>query len=184
MRNKIKAIYSELQGYLSQAPTADKGHYLYDAPLWEQLHRSIDELNQISKKDYSKFKVNVIHDEGGPHIITNEYRSNINGLIMRLHAEYFSEDQLPFSGSPSTVIKQTQKQSQTAQIVMIMDFQSLIDKRLYSSEVKGEEKTFLEKIKARLPFISSIAELLSSILSIAKDSNFDIDKVIQILGLK
>lgn len=183
MENKVKPIYSELQGYLSQAPLADKAHYLYDSPLWEQLHRCIDELNSITSKDYSKFKVNVIQDDSGPHIITHEYRSNLNGLIMRLHAEYFSEEPSPFGGSPKMIVSQTQQQSQTAQIMMIMNFQSLIDKKLYSSKLNDKEKTFLERIKAKLPLVSSVAELISSILSIAKDLNLDINQVSKIFKL-
>lgn len=88
---KINPIYLELQGYLSQAPLPEKAYYIYESPIWEQLHNVINELNQIIGDNYDKFRLTIIQDDSGPHIITHEYRSKLNGLIMHLHGKYFRD---------------------------------------------------------------------------------------------
>lgn len=52
MKDKIRPIYSELQGYLSQAPEATSGRErIYDdTSLVDQLNSSIQELEQVSQK--------------------------------------------------------------------------------------------------------------------------------------
>ena len=59
MEEKIRPIYSELQGYLSQAPklesTIDRSTY---STLWTQVNNTIDELNKASAKNYDGFKIN------------------------------------------------------------------------------------------------------------------------------
>ena len=61
MKDKIRPIYSELQGYLSQAPEATSGRErIYDdTSLVNQLNSSIQELEQLTGKDYSRYKERV-----------------------------------------------------------------------------------------------------------------------------
>ena len=180
----IRPIYTELQGYLSQAPTIDKMMYLYDKPLWEQLNTTIDELNEKSGEDFSKFKITDIKQQKrepyAQHVPTTDYRSKLNGLIMRLYGKYFSEEQSPFGGFPSTVVQQNQSQSQTMQITMILEFQSLIDRKIYGTELKPEEKSFLEKVKSSLPTVKSSIELMNMCLSLAKSLGLSIDQVLKL----
>lgn len=181
--DKVKPIYSELQGYLSQAPAGDKVAYLRDPSLWQQYNGTIDELNTVSGNDYNKFKItNILNDGGEPYILNSDYRSKLNGLIMRLYGEFFETETSPFSGSPSTVVTQHQSQTQTTQIAMIMDFQSVIDKKLYGSDLEEKEKTFLEKIKASLPSVKTFAELMNLVITIAKSLNISIDQIAKIFG--
>lgn len=179
----IKPIYSELQGYLSQAPTGDKVAYLRDPSLWQQYNSTIDELNTIAGKDYNKFKITNIQNDGGePYILNSDYRSKLNGLIMRLYGEYFDKEIAPFGGSPNTVVNQNQSQSQTTQIALIMDFQSVIDKKLYSFELDEKEKTFLEKIKAALPTVKSMVELINLVVSLAKSLGLSVDQIAKLFS--
>lgn len=185
MSNKlpIKPIYTELQGYLSQAPAVDKVSYLRDPSIWEQLNNTIDELNKVSGQDYNKFKItNIRNDSGEPYIENLDYRSKLNGLIMRLYGEYFDNETSPFSGTPSTVVNQSQSQSQTAQIALIMDFQSVIDKKLYGSELEGKEKSFLEKVKESLTTVKSTTEVINLILTLGKSMGITIDQIIKLFS--
>jgi hypothetical protein len=183
MREKIKPIYSELQGYLSQAPSGDKVAYVRDQSLWEQFNKTIDELNSVSGQDYNKFKItNILHDGSEPYILNSDYRSKLNGLIMRLYGEYFEKEISPFSGGPSTVVNQNQQQSQATQIVMITEFQDLIDKRFYGAELEEKEKSFLQKLKDSLPTVKSVVELVNLILTIAKSSGLDINQISKAFG--
>ena len=186
INSDIRPIYTELQGYLSQAPAIDKVPYIYEKPLWEQLHKAIDELNEKSGEDFSKFKITDFkqqkHEPYSQYIPTTDYRTKLNGLIMRLYGQYFSDEQSPFGGFPSTVVQQNQSQSQTMQITMALEFQSLIDRKLYGSELKPEEKSFLEKVKASLPTAKSTIELMNMCLSLAKSLGINLDQMTKLFS--
>lgn len=163
MKEQIRPLYSELQGYLSQAPENDGGS-LHEESTWGQFHTTIDELNNISGKDYNKFKVQPqpMASGRGSYVLVSQYRTKLSGLISRLYGEYFSDESAPFSGMPSTVITQNQHQSQNVQI--LLEIQSIIDQKL--AETKDEtEKSFLQKIKTKLSSVKSVGELISLILS-------------------
>ena len=183
-QTSIKPIYTELQGYLSQAPAGDKVAYLRDPSIWEQFNNTIDELNKVSGRDYSKFKItNIRRDGGEPYVENLDYRSKLNGLIMRLYGEYFEKETSPFSGNPSTVVNQNQSQSQTMQITLIMEFQSIIDKKLYGSQLEEKEKTYLEKVKASLPTVKSVVELINLVVTLAKSMGLSIEQMIKLFTL-
>lgn len=179
IKEKVRPIYEELKGYLAQCPPAEKAYYLYNSYYWTQIDGVIQQLNEITGKNFDKFKITLIpstmRDEA--HIENSEYRSKVNGLIMNLKGTYFNEDN-PFGGSPMVSVNQTQ----TTQITMLMDFQSLIDKRLYGENLKPEEKTFLEKVKAVLPTVKSATEITGLVIKMAKDSGLDIHSVAKIFG--
>jgi len=182
MKEKIRPIYEELIGYLSQTPLAKEGTYFYESHFWTQLNNTVDELLKLEKNDYySKFKVTVIQDGSEPHISVNEYRTKLNGLIMNLHAKHFKEESTPFGGQPSTVVNQTQ--SQSVQITMILDFQSFIDKKIYTEKLEEKEKNFLEKIKSSLATVKSIAELLNLIMVTAQNFNLDANSLQKIFKI-
>ena len=103
---------------------------------------------------------------------------------MNLHSKYFSEEIPPFSGAPNTVVTQSQHQSQSVSVVMIMEVKSLIDKQLFTNKSLTEkEKGFLEKIKQNLPNIKTAVDLLSTILTIGKTLNLDVSQIMKTLGL-
>lgn len=182
LQKNIRSIYSELQGYLAQAPSLDKAAYLRDSSLWEQLNSCIDELQTLTKENYSKFKLSPQPDDDSQYVLNTEYRSKLNGLIMRLHGKYFANEQTPFSGSPSTVVSQTQAQIQSAQVSILLEFQSFIDKKLYSAELKEDEKSFLQKIKNNLPTVKTTIELVNLILQTARSLGLDIGQVIKLFS--
>lgn len=181
---KIKPLYGELIGYLSQAPTLKEAGYLRDSSLWEQIHTCIDQLNNLTGQDYSRFKMTIKPSDLGGYVENMEYRSKLNGLIMNLHAQYFSDESAPFSGGPTTIFQQSQQQTAQNQIILITEFQTLIDKRLYGSEdIEPKEKTFLEKLKSVLPAIKTAAELVLQVITIAKSLGLDMGQVAHAFGL-
>ncbi|OGF65121.1 hypothetical protein A2Z53_03470 [Candidatus Giovannonibacteria bacterium RIFCSPHIGHO2_02_42_15] len=111
MKGKIRPIYSELQGYLSQAPPiGEHGNATtYDDTLWRQFNTTIEELNKISGEDFNKFRVTGMQEcsSNSQFIYVSNYRQKLGGIISHLHAKYFSEETPPFSGMPSTIINQT-----------------------------------------------------------------------------
>lgn len=181
MNNQIRPIYQELQGYLSQIPNSNSPHEsTYTKTLWEQLNEAIDELNAISKKDYNKFKIAPGKSQTKKYVNILALRTKLGGLIDRLHAEYFSDEPNPFSGSPTTVITQKQHQEQSAHVVMLLEVQGIIIEKLNDENTSSEEKEFLESIKGGLAGIKSVVELISLILSTALIMGIEIPRLIEI----
>ncbi len=183
IKQKVQPIYKQLQGYLGQAPTAEKGYYEYNSFYWTTLNNCIEQLNKITGDDYSQFQVTVIPMQEGDDekIERNEYRMQINGLIMYLKGTYFPEESDPFGGNPLVSVNQ----SQNVQVTMLLEFTTLIDKVLYGENgknLKPEEKTFLEKVKNELPSVKTAAELLATVIKMAKDSGLDIHAVAKLFG--
>lgn len=178
MKDKVKPLYSELQGYLSQAPNREG--YFHTKEVWEQFNGVVNELNNTTGKDYSRFKITPSgHEE--PYTTVGEYRSKLSGLISRLHGEYFSDEAPPFSGSPTTVVTQTQTQQQSAHVVMLLEIQSKIDKKL-SKVDEGEEKDFLQTLKSKLGYVKDTAELIKLIVTTAQSFGVSLDKLGQIFS--
>lgn len=185
MLEKIRPIYSELQGYLSQAPTfSESNGVTYDRSLWEQLNLIVDELSSITDVDYNRFKiVSIPSSHSGPGFIrTSEYRSKLNGLICKLHAEYFNSEPAPFSGSQNSLnITQNQQQSAHAQIVMLLEFQELINSKL-TQATDDKEKSFLESMKSKLRDVKSLGELIQILVSTAKAFGLSIGDLVRLFS--
>jgi len=178
LKEKVRPIYLELMGYLTQTPPSDKIYSLHEESLWQNLNTAIEELNQATGKNYDKFKVVARYSEFGTHrlqVPNDEFRSKINGLIMNLYGEFFPEDSQPFSGQPSMVVNQTN--SQNVQVTILLEMQGFIDKKLLSKKLEIKEKTFLEKIKLSLPNVKNTVELIGIILNLAKDFGLSIHDI-------
>ena len=78
-KEKIRPIYSELQGYLSQTPLPDKSDIIHDASVWKQYNESIDELNEVTTKDYSRFRIEPEREVNATAI---EFKTLPNGETM------------------------------------------------------------------------------------------------------
>jgi uncharacterized membrane protein len=176
MKDKIRPIYQELQGYLSQSPVSKTGaKTIYDDSLWNQVNQTIDELNQVSGKNYNKFRIEPkkgMYDED--YVNSTTYGSKLGGLIDRLHAEYFYDEPNPFVAGPSTVISQAQTQEQSTQVVMLLEVQEKIFERLYDSQTGPKEKKFLEMLKDNLAGVKSAIELINLILATAQATGLDL----------
>ena len=81
-KERIRPLYAELQGLLSQAP---KGTSIDNAAFWNHFNELIDELNDVSGKDYSRFKLTPISGDGFYWLHTSIYCTKLGGLISRLH---------------------------------------------------------------------------------------------------
>lgn len=176
MKEKIKPIYSELQGYLSQIPNKSDS---YAQELWNQPNKAIDELITISGKDYSRFKTSPLQGQLGQFIRVESIRTNLGGLISKLYGEYFSDEQPPFSGMPSTIINQTQTQNQSINI--LLEIQEKIISEIPNHKEGTKERTFLEKVKSTLPNIKTTTDIFSNILKIGSELGLHISDIIKLL---
>lgn len=184
MKNKIRPVYSELQGHLSQTPLTANNDVFYesDGAICEQLNGCIKELNEVTGLNYDRYKIIPIGEEYGYRQIgVSTYRSTVGSLISRLHAEYFSDEPPPFSGSPSTIIQQTQNQQQSMTVSLLLEIQSKIDDRLHTAQDE-EEKTFLSKVKEYLPTVKNGVELIKLIADLANQTGISLDKLTKIFS--
>jgi hypothetical protein len=180
-KEKIKPLYSEFQGYLSQAPDSkNPNDTIFNESLWNQYNETLDLLRGISGEDYSRFKIQPEKDEDITFIYIATYRQKLSGLISHLHGRYFSDELPPFSGMPTTVITQTQQQNQSIQ--MLLEIQDQIDKKIADLPEESKERKFLEKFKGTLGSISNVTQLLSQMFKIAKDFGLDINSFMKIFG--
>lgn len=148
MKDKIRPLYSELHGYLVEAPLATDVSS-YDTILVENLNKLIDKISAITTEKYERFKVRIISARTTlPGYSTpadfqiQEYRSHLSGLIANLHGQFFSDEPPPFSGMPNTVINATQMQSQSVDIQLILTIQSKIDEQLSKFPEGSNERTW------------------------------------------
>jgi hypothetical protein len=178
-KETIRPIYSELQGYLSQAPKTmdrtDRSVRMAYRRILEQLNNTIDRLNEVSGEDYSRFKVEL---EGEPNPLP--YRTKLSGLISWLHGEYFSDEQPPFSGMPSTVITQTQQQNQTFQVELLLQMQSKIDEQLHKLEAGDERRGFLERVKGALKSVRNASELIALWLETGQEFGLTLEQLLEL----
>ena len=180
-KEEIRPIYSELQGYLTQAPKNERNDWIYEQEFWVQYNSTVQELNLLtgSGEDYAKFKLTpIVQHHGGvstTHITKDMYRQKLGGLIARLHGEYFSDEPAPFAQMPSTVI--SQNQSQSLQVQLLLEVNDLIHEKLGKAEDGSKEKTFLEKVKASLSSVKNISQLIVLLLKLAHDSGISIEQL-------
>lgn len=189
MKDKVRPIYSELQGYLSQAPSLNSS-YTQDVNLWESFNTCVVELSNITSRDDSKFKITPRNVPGGDgwqsysEIEVSTYRSKLSGLINRLYGEYFSDEVQPFSGSPSSVLNLSQNQSQTQHQqlqVFLFQLNDKIEELQKRDDLEENEKTFLNKLKQGIPLVTGILQLLELILKLANDNGVLIKRLLEIL---
>jgi len=176
-QDDIRPIYYELRGCYEAAPSGDKTPIMKDENIWEHVNRAIDELDRVSGKDYNQFKMVPQRKPAGLCLDKDTYRNKLAALISRLYGEYFQNDELPpFSNMPSTIISQTQMQSQT-QTQMLFDFRDKIDEQLRKLEPGDKRHTFLEKVKGALASVKDYAGLLALCVTTAKECGLTLEEI-------
>jgi len=181
-KEKIRPLYSEFLGYLSQAPISKDPYQGSDKPsTWNHYNSAIEILNKTTGEDYNRFKINSSTDGGGEKYVPfTIYRQKLSGLIATLHAEYFSDEPFPLGGSPDTIITLSQQQAQSFYVQMLLDIQSKIDGNLKKYGEGSKERGFLKKVKDSLSSISNFTQLLGLIIKTAKEFGLTIDNVSEI----
>ncbi len=156
MKDKIRPIYSELKGILSQAP--DRGDILYDdkRDLWERFNKLVENLKiQAANEDFSDYILQPRHTEYGEMLSVDTYRAKISGLISRLYGTYFADELEPFTGVPSSITNVSQNQNVSVQVYIElgMQIQSALDKA-----ESPQEKSFIEGLKDKVSTVKSFID--------------------------
>lgn len=184
-KEDLRPLYSELQGYLSQAPNFEKPSYdaISDESIWQQYNESVNLISKISEEDFSRFLItNIEGGSTGKFIRLISYRQKLGGLISSLHGKYFFDEAAPFSTGPSTIISQSQQQNQAVHIQMLLEIQSKIDEKIHSLQEGSRERSFLQKFKNTLSSISNVTQLISQLIKMSKEFGLSIDDISRIFN--
>ena len=181
IKSKVRAIYYELQGYLSQTPKPQQPSDIFasDDP-WHQYNKAVEELSKITGDDYDRFMIRPKATDNYTFVHLITYRQTLGGIINRIHGIYFSDENMPFSGSPQTVISQSQNQSQSIQ--MVLDFQSKIDEEIIKSKESPKKVGFLNKVKSKLSHVKDVNDMLKLLLNTAKELGVSMSELLSIFG--
>lgn len=177
----IRSIYTELRAYQSNIA---KNMAIYENSTWERFNSLIDRLsNHTGDVDYNVFKLFCKNDGYVTHVNYEQYQSKINGVIGKIEGVYGTISTNEIKSTNYQLIN-SQTQSQTQEIVMLLNFQSKLDSKLYdkSLNLTPKEKNFLEKIKSSISNIKDYSSLVLLILTHAKELGLTIEQIIKLLS--
>ena len=180
MDKRIRPIYTELQGYLSQSP--EKG-VISEEIIWKQVNETIEMLEEITNENYSKFKLTTTnYHMQGEGVSALVYKTSLAGLIHYLFGKYFKHDISPLVETPNmkTHIEIKQEQNQFVMVKMMLDIRNKIDEKL-KVEMGETERSFLKKIKESCSSVNNIMELLNSILLTGMSLGLTLNQVFELL---
>lgn len=102
---RIKSIYGDLKGLLSQIPLAET-NALVDQFIVLQINQSLDNLSNVTNTDFSTYKIPETHrSKNRPdRFPTNIVRVQLGKVITRLENEYGFGQNSQFSTNPGIVI--------------------------------------------------------------------------------
>ncbi len=178
MKSKIRPIYSELQGYLSQAPKSN--NIIYEEACWNQVNQTIAELKTVCGISFDKFLIEPHKDNKEQYVERDTFRLILGGLISRLHGEYFSDELAPFRGMPSTI--KTQNEQQIKSVQMFLDIQSKIIDSSKQFDEGSKEKKFIDKLKGSLSTVSNVNDLIKLCLKLAEEFGVGLATVLKIFS--
>ena len=178
---RVRAIYSELIGYLSQCPIAKNPSDIFaNSSPWKQHNAAILELKAVTGEDYDRFVIKPEYLNGHEivHIVT--YRQALGGLIRRIHGTHFSDEAAPFTPTPQTVVSQSQHQTQSVQ--MLLDFQSKIDQELRNVPGDQKKEGFLKECKQQLGHVKDVNDLVKLMITTARQFGLNLADLIALFG--
>lgn len=172
---------------LSETPLFNNAYTTFsEAEIWENYNSVVDKLNEVSKKDYSKFKVEPKWDDwgdgSGQYVVNGTlFRQKLNGLINHLHAEFFPTERAPFSGEPTHVFEQNQTVSQNTEVQVLMMTVLEVQEKLIKQEgiypEDSKESKFIKKLKDALKGVKSNIDLINTILQTAMTVGITLDSL-------
>ena len=183
---EIKVLYEQLKASLSQLPlqnsTRPDLNVIRTQPTWERHNAIVSRLMELTGDDYLEFKIEGKNSQLGYFINLADLRQLQGELIAVIRTKYIPEEEAPFTGTPDTAININNSQSQTMHVQMLLDFGSLIEKKLTDLDPEQEkERTFLEKIKESLAQINDTNQLIQTILKTAREVGLTLAKLTTLL---
>jgi len=155
---KIKSVYGDIKGLLSEIPPADK-EQLVNAFTVKTFNEELDDLSQVSNTDYSKYKIpESQHTRPWPNMHASvTVRAQIGRIVSRMETEFGFGRENKGQLSPSIVILNKNQNEISLQINYTIN--DLVDKT-----ENEEEKIRLRELKDELEKPTKNCEKIKSIL--------------------
>ncbi len=164
---KIRSIYGDIKGLLSQIPQSDKESYVV-AFVVNGFNKTIDELSQITDTDYSRYKITreVIAPSAHREIYyINPVRIQIGRVISRLEEEYgFGREN--DRQSPNIAI--FNKNQNEVSLKIDYTINELIDKNT-DEESKNQLRELRDELEKKDKNWNKIKSILIWIINFSKD---------------
>lgn len=183
MKEKIRPIYLQLIGILSQTPNFDSPYGTMNSQeIWENYNKIVDRLNETSGNNYFEFRVEPKTDYGGSSYVNGTFfRQQLNGLINHLHAEYFKDERSPFSGESPAIFQQNQTVTQNTDVQVLMMTVLEVQEKLIKKEEEyapdTPENKFIKTLKETLKGVKSNIDLVNLILQTALASGLTLERL-------
>jgi len=168
---KIKSIYGDLKGLFSELPNGDK-HVKVRGFIINNFNETIDKLSEISKTDYSSYKVPDSEKYGGDYSSSSS-RSQVGRILARLEEEYSFSKEIKTPNSQIVILNKNHNE------IAINISYTLNDIINQTEDEKAKEK--LNQLKTELERPTKNWETIKSILIWV--INFSKDIFVQLLPL-
>lgn len=114
---RIKSIYGEVFGLLSQLPLA-KDSYYTARQVVDQYNQAVEDLGGLTASDYSRFRLANTDLADGRDYITTVVRTRMGALTKRLEEE-FGLGSTQSAGHQTIVVTQTNNQTVSISVTPI-----------------------------------------------------------------
>ncbi len=141
---KIKSIYGDLKGLLSQIPLAETTS-LVSQFIVSQINQSVDNLTEVTNSDFSTYKIpeNQRYADWPDSFPTNIVRAQLGRIISRLESEYGFGQNSQSSVNPGIVIFNKNQNEISLEINYTIN-------DLINEETEEESKNKLKELKDEL----------------------------------
>ncbi len=150
-------------------------------------HKCLDELKEITGNSYDDFKLEYKYHSNSysnsPFYVSSEsFKMKLSGVISKIYGEYFYTESNPLDGSPTTLITNSQNQSQTLQLEIVLEISALIGKKIDTLEEGSKEKKFFEQIKSGLTTSKGVVGLIKDILLTGQNLGISIGEILKLFS--
>lgn len=164
-RTRIKSLYGEAAGLLSQLPLASQSSAVPPS-IGQQYNAIIDELNNVAETDYSRHKLTSsdMWDGDSKYYDMTICRTKIGSLVKRLEEEYDFGSSASVPTSP-VIVTVNQNQQVTLNVTPVQE--------IIESTDDEELKSVLEELKQLLQ-TSKDPEKASSLLTKIQQKSWEV----------
>ena len=185
--DELRSSYKELIGYILEAPRREdylnQNGRLLESQFWGKFNSTLRQLNLMTQNKYADSVLVPQQTNSGRivYVDIDFYRSNLLGLIYKIHSDFFNDEPLPITKSESGKITINQEMSLT-QNISINLFKEQIEKKLKDYEEGSNERSFLEKLKNYVSTTSNITDIVKNTFDIARKSGLTLEDISKIFS--
>lgn len=179
IKEKVRPFLGRFEGYLKGMPN---NWYVRDPAIWEHYNSDVEKISQITENsDYNKFIIKAVLDGSEYYVDGNTLKFKLSGLIEDLKAYYFNDESRQ-ENSAGIHISQNQSQTQGVHIQILLDMQSLIEKKMQNFPKESKERTFLENMKESLSSMKDVSDLFNTTVTTAKMIGLTVEELYKIFS--